>query len=217
MKTLYYMLVLVIFSSNVLAVTIFSNKNDFQIATQYYPSVTIDFEQFGDGTPIVGTPIINGGEWTNLGVTFATLDPSISGSVSLLEQASLAPSGTHMLFHSRPYYDYSSYVIDFVNPVIAFGMMVCDSEVGNNEQINVYNSRDELLASYPLPQYGNFVSDKRANFFWGCISQIAISKIVIIEEYGDEDMVPLDDVVFAVPEPATLLLLGVGGLVLRKR
>ena len=206
----------------------FTEKTTFISATGI-PQHSIDFETLGDGTPIVDGPVplggtgqyISGNEWANEGIYFQPYHSSDSLMV-FKDNANWTPaSGSYGLYIYNDPHE-SSYVINFSTPVRSFGMMLCDSEFTSPyEKIILYNANEQILGTFDFPAYGSVRSGPEANYFRGYLSNDGIAKIVILEapleSEGDREGVPLDDIIFTVPEPATLLLLGLGWVILKRK
>ena len=177
------------------------------------PQHFIDFETYGDGIPVVGQPDITGNEWSNLGIQFATIETE--EKLILFDSEDNNYSPTHALTATG---DRSSCLITFSTPVMSFGMYIVDSEITSpTERIILKDSSGTVLGDYDMPVNPYGTDPPISKEFRGYISNIPIAEVYIIEDLDGEGSV-LDDVRYsAIPEPATLLLLGLGGLALRRK
>ncbi len=177
------------------------------------PQHFIDFETYGNGTPVVGQPSIDGDEWSNFGIQFDALevgdslllydDPGSKGEYVSPIHALLAPDET----------DITSYLITFSTPVESFGMYIVGNETGSvTERIILKDDSGTVLGDYDMP-FGGGDDDA---FFRGYLTNTPIAEVHIIEDLDGEGLL-LDNVMYSVPEPAMLLLLSLGGLALRRR
>jgi hypothetical protein len=163
------------------------------------PQYFIDFETYGDGTPVVGQPIINGNEWLNLEIQFAAVE---SGADLVLFEPPTKPeyvSPTHTLMPSG---DRSSYIITFSTPVVSFGMYIVDSEItSTNEKIILKDSNGNILGDFPMPVNPNGTDPPISKEFRGYVSDIPIAEVLIIED-ADGEGLSLDNVMYTTcPKP----------------
>ena len=181
-------------------VTLFTERTPFLTATGT-PSALIDFETFGDGTPVVGMVDVAGDEWSNLGVAFAPLLPDTTLRVKEGTSNWTPASPTHALSCNPG--ATCSFVITFSPPVSSFGFMLCDNGTTSTaEQLVVLDASGSALAQFPLPYYGASVSGPEGNFFMGFSSCVPIASVVIEEDPSDGDAFVLDDVMFTLAVPA---------------
>lgn len=99
--------------------------------------------------------------------------------------------------------------IYFDSPITSFGMTITDGCNPNTCTLTFANDIGDsgIIYSGSLPN-GN-------TLFFGITSEIPFSHITIGNTYGDA--YSIDKVYCNVPEPATIILLGLGGLVLRRK
>ena len=179
---------------------------------------TIDFETYrddetGDDKPVESLstyPTISGNEWSNMGIQFSAME---SGENLFLYDDPASKKEYFSPIHALvPTGDRSSTKITFSTPVASFGVYIVGNETGSlTERIILKDDIGTVLGDYRMP-YGGGDDDA---YFRGYISTIPIAEVHIIEDSDGEGML-LDNVMFT-PEPTTLLLFGLGGLVLRKR
>jgi len=190
------------------------------------PQYFIDFETYGDGNPVPpGDVPITGGEWLNLGIQFAEMESGFEDSLILSAKAGMnVPEGTtgHALATAglSPGNDQSSRLITFSTPVISFGAYVVDNETGGPaaypmERITLKDESGNVLGDFTMPG-GVGPAPPIAHDFIGYSSTIPIAEILLIEANDGEGAL-LDNVMYTVPEPVTLLLFGLGGLALRRK
>ena len=174
----------------------------------------IDFESYVDGTPVTGQPTISGNEWSDWGVEFAAIE---SGAVlSLYENLTKEEyhSATHTLMPSG---DRSSILITLPQPVLTFGMYIVDNEITSATELIILEGSDgAILGEFAMPVDPNGTTPPLSVDFRGYISDTPIAKVYVIED-SDGEGLSLDDVMYSVPEPATLGLLALGGLALLRR
>lgn len=190
----------------------FTDESAFRTATGGDPQYLIDFETYGNGSDVVGQPTINGDEWlSDFGVQF---DAAESGENLFLYDDPVSKGEYVSPIHAlAPTGDRSSSIITFSMPVVSFGIYIVGNETGSlTERIILKDDSSTVLGDYDMP-FGGGDSDA---FFRGYLSNTPIAEIHIIENTDGEAMF-LDNVMYTVPEPTTLLLLGLGGLILRKR
>jgi hypothetical protein len=226
MRTTITIIVLIV-STCVAGVTPYDDVNDF-IAATVGPLHTIDFESLGDSTTVpLGNYPIDGNEWSNWGVQFAPIEIGYSLILSAKEGMNVSPTGApgHALAIAdlSPGDDRSSFLITFSTPVVSFGVYIVDNETGGpdaypTERIILKDDTGIIIGEFPMPG-GAGPADPPdipiAKDFIGYISDIPIAEIQIIEANDDEGML-LDNVMF-IPEPGTILLLGLGGQALLRR
>ncbi len=172
------------------------------------PQHVIDFESYGDGSPVTGQPIIGGDEWADLGVLFAAAEDG--EPLSLNSSAHVSPSHSLIAFG-----DHTSYVITFTSPVASFGVYFVDSDYTSaTEQILLKDIDGNVLDVFDMPS-----SPANSSAFRGYLSSdTAIKEVHIIEDATDGEALLLDNVMYSVPEPATMSLLAVGaGAMLKQR
>jgi hypothetical protein len=101
-------------------------------------------------------------------------------------------------------------------PLWAFGADVIDNGANIGESFEVFGPGDTLLgpAPTPLTPPGMPFPDSR---FIGVISNDPIQRIFFDADSSYFDNIGIKDFAFAVPEPGTLSLLALGGLVLFRR
>ena len=168
------------------------------------PQHFIDFESYGDGTSVVGQPAISGYEWENLGIVFTAVEDEV---LYLRTSAYVSPAHSLLVWGER-----TSYVITFTRSVMSFGLYFVDSDYTSaTEQIILKDSHGNTLDVFPIPP-----SPANTSAFRGYLSDTPIAEVLIIED-DDGEAVLLDNVMYTVPEPATLGLLALGGLALLRR
>lgn len=168
--------------------------------------------------------LFNGDEYLSEGITFSqpygnTMYVGIgAGAVPRSAPYVLGPSGGHT--------EGDGYVAaELVTPQAALGFWLIDNDINPNgmETADFYNAADELIVSIPLPALGTPAENSDTNFFLGVISPDNLIASVIVRDSADEggvgsdETIGLDDVYFGVPEPATLSLLLIGLVALRRR
>jgi len=100
---------------------------------------------------------------------------------------------------------------------MSFGMYIVDNEIRSaTERIILEDSVGGILGDYLMPVDPNGTAPPLSVDFRGYISDIPIKSVYIIEDLDGEGL-SLDDIMYSVPEPATLGLLSVGGLGLLRR
>ena len=183
------------------------------------PEHFIDFESYGDGTPVVGQPNISGNEWSNLGVQFSAIE---SGDSLILYDSQTKPeyvSPTHTLLAAYGS-DITSYRISFSTPVMSFGVYIVDSETTSATEKIVLMDDNGYSEDFVMP-----VGPSLSSFFRGYESDVPITQVSIVENLDGEGLL-LDNVMYstqevaAIPAPGALLLGSIGfGLVrvLRRR
>jgi len=202
------------------AITVYTDEAVFVQATGQ-PEHSIDFETFGDGTPVGGGPAVAGSEWLSHGIAFTPELPDTYLHLWTSDIYWTAASPIHGLYvHTSEamWWDGSSYIMTFSTPVRALGFTLCDNEDGYpDEQIVLYGAADQVLGTYPMPYYGSGTGGPEANYFRGFASDTPVARVLIHEYSGDGDGMILDDMIFTVPEPATLSLLTLGALAMLRR
>jgi len=188
--------VLCISSICVAVVQEFNDVNDFEVAagTQQY---LIDFESYGDGTPVVNEPNINGDEWLNLGIQFAGME--VGDSLILSEKAGMAVSPTHALATSNVS-NRCSTLITFSAPVVSFGIYIVDNETTSpTERIILKDDSNNVLGDFAMPGgLGPAPPLPIAHDFRGYSSTIPIAEVHIIEDSDGEGSL-LDNAMYSVP------------------
>jgi hypothetical protein len=180
--------------SSMAGVVEFTDEVSFKNATGD-PQYFIDFESYGDGTPVVGAPTVEGDEWLNLGIQFAATE--LGDGLMLYEGENVSP--THALIDSAGS-DITSYLITFSTPVVSFGVYIVDSEITSiNEKIILKDDNGNILGEFAMPVHpdgtsGSYISKE----FRGYISDIPIAEVHIIEDLDSEGLL-LDNVMYSVP------------------
>ncbi|MHC4395457.1 MAG: SUMF1/EgtB/PvdO family nonheme iron enzyme [Planctomycetota bacterium] len=172
----------------------FNDVNDFKAVIGGEPDYKIDFETYGDGSPVVGEPIVDGNEWSNLGIQFAEME--IGFSMILSEKAGMAVSPTHALATAglSPGNDRSSRLITFSTPVITFGAYIVDNETTSTaEKIILKDKYGNPIKEFPMP-----VGPALSKDFRGYLSSVPIAEVHILEANDGEGAL-LDDVMYSVP------------------
>lgn len=184
------------------------------------PQYFIDFETYGDGTPVPpGDVPIEGNEWSNLGIQFAEMEIGYPLVLSAKEGMNVSPTGDpgHALATAglSPGNDRSSRLITFSTPVISFGAYIVDNETtSSTERIILKDKNGNVLGDFPMPG-GAGPAPPIAWDFVGYSSTIPIAEVHILEA-NDQEGALLDNVMYT-PEPATIVLLTLGGITLRLR
>lgn len=114
----------------------------------------------------------------------------------------------------------------FDNPVAAFGFdqIMQSADTYNRVFVTVYDSAGAVL----LPTQRILTTDTGGrgapggSDFWGIVSSNTDIKRIVFDEFDYDEFNPdanvgYDTLRYAVPEPCTMLLIGLGGLFLRKR
>ena len=172
----------------------FNDVNDFKAAIGGEPDYKIDFETYGDGSPVVGEPIVDGNEWLNLGIQFDEME--IGFSMILSEKAGIAVSPTHALATAglSPGNDRSSRLITFSTPVISFGSYIVDNETtSTSEKIILKDKYGNIIKEFAMP-----VGPALSKDFRGYLSSVPIAEVRILEANDGEGAL-LDDVMYSVP------------------
>ena len=172
----------------------FNDINDFKAVIGGEPDYKIDFETYGDGSPVVGEPIVDGNEWSNLGIQFDEME--IGFSMNLSEKAGMAVSPTHALATAglSPGNDRSSRLITFSTPVISFGSYIVDNETtSTTEKIILKDKYGNTIQEFAMP-----VGPSLSKDFRGYLSSIPIAEVHILEANDGEGAL-LDDVMYSVP------------------
>jgi len=208
----------------VFGVVEFTDEDIFKINTGI-PQYFIDFETDGHGNPVEDLPNypdIDGDEWLNLGIQFAEMESGFENSLILSAKAGMNVSPTGAPGHAlatagmSPGNDRSSRLITFSTPVISFGAYVVDNETTSpTERIILKDVGGNVLGDFAMPG-GAGPAPPIAHDFRGYSSTIPIAEILLIEA-NDGEGAFLDNVMYSVPEPATLLLLGLGAVILRRK
>jgi hypothetical protein len=215
-------LIILMASTCIASITPYDDVNDFKTAVGGEPQYMVDFETFANGNPVPsGDYPINGDEWSNWGVQFAPIETGYSLILSAKEGMNVSQTGVpgHALAIAdlSPGDDRSSFLITFSTPVAAFGVYIVDNETRDLavERIILKDKNDNVLGDYDMPG-GAGPAPPIAQDFVGYISDIPIAEIQIIED-NDLEGALLDNVMYSIPEPATLLLLAAGAFALRKK
>ena len=175
----------------------FNDVNDFKAAIGGEPDYKIDFETYGNGTPVVGEPTADGNEWLNLGIQFAGME--IGDSLILSEKAGMAVSPTHALATSNASNRCSS-LITFSTPVISFGVYIVDNETtSSTEKIILKDVSGNIIGDFAMPGgAGPAPPLPIAHDFRGYLSSVPIAEVNMIEANDGEGAL-LDDVMYSVP------------------
>ena len=200
----------------VASVSVFISTQVFGTPTQYTdlasfetavgePQHFIDFETDDDGDPM-SPGLISGDEWQDWHILFAPVEDG--ASLSLNNSAYVSPDLSLIASGER-----TSYQITFIEPVESFGLYFVDSDYNSDtEQIVLMDIDDNTLGVFsPIP-----LSPANTNVFRGYKSDTRIKNVFIIED-DDGEAVLLDNVMYTIPEPATLGLLLLAGLALLRR
>ncbi|MFC1633947.1 PQQ-binding-like beta-propeller repeat protein [Planctomycetota bacterium] len=152
------------------------------------PQYFIDFESYGDGTPVIGSPDINGDEWLNWGIQFTAME---RGDSLILFDPPEKPEYTHTLLAAYAT-DVTSYLITFSEPVASFGLYIVDSETTSANEKIILRDVDGNSEDFVMPVGGSV-----EKFFRGYSSDIPIAKVQIIEDLDGEGLL-LDNVMYSV-------------------
>jgi hypothetical protein len=178
------------------------------------PQYFIDFETDGDENPVedlLTYPDISGDEWLNLGIQFAAIE--VGADLVLYNDPGSKGEYVSPIHTLDAWGDISSILISFSMPVVSFGVYIVGNETGSlTERIIIKDDSGTVLGDYDMP-FGGGDSDA---FFRGYLTDTPIAEVHIIEDLDSEGLL-LDNVMYSVPEPATLLLFGLGGLALRMK
>jgi len=163
-----------------------------------------DFESYAIGTALHGVPLVGGAVITD---TNASPIMSVQSSSSFFGGS--VPFGQGLALREG-----RTYNITFATPVTYVGMF--DIDQGGSD-VRVFLSDSSFVDFLNLDTAGN--SGLSGEFFGFVTTGLTITSIRFIADGGDNEM-GLDNLQYgeAVPEPATMTLLALGGLaVLRKR
>ena len=161
--------------------------------------IVIDFEDQLLG-PVIGDP------WLENGIVF---DEAVIGDNMTIGDGDGADRNIYAFGGEMADID-----ITFPDGVAAFGLGIFSNDVHDpGERIIFYDLHDSLLANVEMP-----MTAFQGTAFVGYVADAPmISKVAFIETDGDDDYVGIGDVVFMVPEPGTVLFLGLGCLGLLRR
>lgn len=189
-----------LFCSSAKAIQVYFDKDEyFSILSAIAEVAIINFEGEAVG-PIAGD------SWLTEGVLFDQAD-----------------TGGNMAIGDGGGFNHNIYALEgrdaniditFPEPIIAFGLGVfSNNQQSPSERIVFYGLNNTILADIEMPW-----TSPHETVFVGIITDgWVLEKVAFIEDNGDEDYVGIGDVAIAVPEPTTLILFGLGGLVLRRR
>ncbi len=163
------------------------------------PQYFIDFETYGDGTPVPpNQPTISGNEWSNLGIQFA----AVKSGADLVLYNDPGSKGEYVSpIHTLDAWgDISSILITFSTPVVSFGVYIVDNETTSpTESIILKDENGNVLGNFAMP-----VGPSLSKDFRGYSSDTPIAEIHIIEDLDGEGLT-LDNVMYSVPEPVLVV------------
>ena len=138
----------------------------------------------------------------------------------------LSPGGVVLGPGPNPYNANDDLELIFDTPVAAFGFdqLMQSADTYNRVNVTVYDEFGAVI----LPTQRILTTDSGGrgapggSDFWGIVSGSANIKRIVFDEYDYDNFNPdanigYDSLRYAVPEPCTMLLIGIGGLFLRKR
>ena len=100
--------------------------------------------------------------------------------------------------------------------LFAFAFDLVGNDNNADESFNVYGPDGSLLGSVIPPWDGSYMSNPQGTNFLGVIADSPIARLYFNEDLSTDE-IAIANLRFATPEPTTLLLLALGGLILRRR
>jgi hypothetical protein len=180
-------------------ITYIDDEAGFQAAAAS-AGVAMNVESFESMNPVSGIPSLDMGEFL--------VDP-INGNLDIGDFALPGTDGVRWL---RVYTTAFPVLFVFDNPINAFAVDIANVFTYSGGSLSFQ------LDGGPTQTIVNQAGSEERNVFFGVIDTTSsFSTIAISENITYDENVVFDRVQFGVPEPATLALLTLGGLVFRKK
>ena len=210
------------------SVRFYKNESDWLAAVSGVEMLTIDANGVALATEVAAPPVLDQSLGTEL--TFDAADTGLSLSFEL---EALQP-GASVVFGDDAsarwadslsigridYYeddDWQIRILPGSAPIRAFAFTLVDSHRGDGESFSIYDAADDMLGStIDIPYEIGGDDDDRVHFL-GVVSSSPIVRIEFDEGLGDDDIAIGDMRFAAIPEPATMSLLAMGGLAMLRR
>jgi len=178
-----------------------------------YPATTLNFDDAPGGT-FVNDRYLNQGIQFSRGGGQALLINYVDSGKDTSSPPNVISTKAHT--YQGQHYTYTTYLdVIFSQPTFEIGAFFGNDEQGfdfNKITLSVFNKNNVLLGSVWVnanmnPNVDQFVGLRSDVEFWRAEFQ----------NNGEDRCVILDDMSFSVPEPAMLLLLGFGSILLQRR
>ncbi|XAM00605.1 PEP-CTERM sorting domain-containing protein [Phycisphaeraceae bacterium D3-23] len=161
------------------------------------PVTLVDFDGFADGTEAGGMDLGPGGVVQNY-----------QGLASSPRIDNDSPFGGGWLTN-RNNLGFDEFVngirIDFTTPVFAVSLTDNPNEAN---RLRLYDANDQIVGE---------MTNTTAQTFLGIVTDTPVSYMTVVNLPPEDGRFAIDDLRFAVPEPGSLALLGLGGLFLFRR